>query len=193
MSKVMKKLSLLIGASFLLLTGCAIDPTAPNSSSSGQISYSPDPSYGNKLPIEDYKNASFTYDHAQVFDFKASSDACLLFSDFATLQDYTASSEAKVEQTGPTYEGAIKSFKSIEESFFNDYYLVVTPELSLGNALYSVEFEGPYLNQNRLTIRLIETKSEGTVNEVVIHYFFKVAISKKYQIDTVKYALERHY
>lgn len=195
MNKSLKKLSILIGASFLLLTGCITNHgqlSSSYNSSQKNVSYPANPEYGDKIPEEDYENVTFAFDYGHVFD-RESSEGCLLFSDLTTLQEYTASLETKATQTGPTYEEAIGYFKSFNESFFDDYYLLVTPELYLPNPLYHVSFDGLYINGDHLSLRLIKTKSEGNTNEVIVHYYFKVSISKKYQINSIRLAVEEHY
>ena len=47
-----------------------------------------------------------------------------MFSDYASLQEYTASLEAKADEPGNSFEEAIDYFNFLDESYFNDNYLI---------------------------------------------------------------------
>ena len=191
MSKIIKSLSILLGASFLLLTGCNQNNSKPSSKASFSSSFY-NPSYGDRLP-EDYSSKScFTYDHGHVLDLESTS-GCLLFSDYTSLQEYTASLEAKADEPGNNFEEAINYFNFLDESYFNDNYLLVTPELYLPNGLYSVIFDGLYLKNDVVTVRLVTHKSQGAAPEVVTYYYFKVSISKNYQINSARVVVDQQY
>ena len=183
--KRVKTLPILLGASFLLLVGCVphtrnYDVSDPDTSLHNAPVY-----YGDKLPKSDFRDAGFTHDQGYVFN-RDYRDGCIFFSNIDEVHEYVTSMQEEANEIGESYENAFNQLNSLTEEYLSEYYFVMTPQIVLGNSLYSLSFDALYLDDKLLTVRIIESKSEGTVPEVCSFCYFKVAVLKKYNIDSVR-------
>jgi len=183
--KRVKTLPILLGASFLLLAGCVPHTRNYDVSDPGTSLYNNPVYYGDKLPKSDFKDAGFTHDQGYVFN-RDYRDGCVFFSNIDEVHEYVTSMQEEANENGESYENALNQLNSLTEEYLSEYYFVMTPQITLGNSLYSLSFDALYLDDKLLTVHIIERKSEGTVPEVCSFCYFKVAVSKKYNIDSVR-------
>ena len=160
----MKKIVTLL-TSLLLITGCV------NNASSSVVVIDKD----DKVLEEFYQTPEYISSKSKLID-STSSNIGMSFASYEEKEEFNNQLKAKKNADSEDYTGMIEYLDNIGESRFENFNLIFTSDMSLMNSSFSHKFDGLFLKDSLLTIKVIYTNDPydyemQTVNDRVYDLF----------------------